>query len=70
MKGLPITIVCACCSALAATAADFDIRDSGAAVDAKPSANASAIQRAIDGAEKAGGGTVVVPAGTFTSGTI
>ena len=70
MKSLPITIVCVCCAALVAVAADFDIRDFGAAVDAKPAVNAAAIQRAIDGAEKAGGGRVVVPAGTFTSGTI
>ena len=54
----------------AAAGTRSDIRDFGAAVDAKPAVNAAAIQRAIDGAEKAGGGTVVVPAGTFTSGTI
>ena len=61
----------ATCGVMAAAAGTrSDIRDFGAAVDAKPAVNAAAIQRAIDGAEKAGGGTVVVPAGTFTSGTI
>ena len=61
----------ATCGVMAAAAGTrSDIHDFGAAVDAKPAVNAAAIQRAIDGAEKAGGGTVVVPAGTFTSGTI
>ena len=42
MKSLPITIVCVCCAALVAVAADFDIRAFGAAVDAKPAVNATA----------------------------
>ena len=62
------TVACGVMSAAAGP--QSDIRDFGAAVGAKPAGNAAAIQRAIDGAEKAGGGTVVVPAGTFTSGTI
>ena len=49
---------------------DFSVGDFGAAEDAAPVANAAAIQRAIDAAAKAGGGRVVVPSGTFTSGTI
>ena len=48
----------------------LDIRDFGAAEDASPSANAAAIQAALDAAASAGGGMAVVPPGTFTTGTI
>ena len=50
--------------------AEYDIRGFGATTSASPANNAAAIQRAIDAAAKEGGGRVVVPAGTFMSGTI
>ena len=48
----------------------LDIRDFGAFEAAAPSANAAAIQKAIDKAMQAGGGVVNVPSGTFVSGTL
>ncbi len=45
----------------------FNIRDFGAREDATPAENAKAIQKAIDAA---GGGRVIVPKGTWVSGTI
>lgn len=48
----------------------YNIVDYGAAVENAPKANAAAIQRAIDAACGAGGGTVYVPAGTFTTGNL
>src|SRR5690242_5448710 len=52
-----------------ALAAQLDVRDFGAHGDgiAKDTA---AIQRAIDTAEQRGGGTVLIPAGKYLSGTI
>ena len=54
---------------LALGAADFDIRDYGA----KPgdaACQTAAIQKAIDAAAQAGGGRVIVPKGTWMTGTI
>lgn len=48
----------------------FDIRDFGAAESAAPSANTKAINAAIDTAAAKGGGMVVVPSGTWNTGTI
>lgn len=47
----------------------FNIRDFGADVDAAPLLNRKAIQAAVDSAT-VNGGTVVVPAGTWCTGTI
>jgi polygalacturonase len=47
----------------------FNVRDFGAAGDGK-NLDSPAIDRAIDAAAKAGGGTVLVPAGTYLSGSI
>ena len=47
--------------------AAFDIRDFGAGMNGVCTA---AIQKALDAAEAAGGGTVVVPTGTWTTGTV
>lgn len=52
---------------LSAAAADFDIRTFGACQDEMCTA---AIQKALDAAAAAGGGRVVVPSGTWTSGTL
>jgi hypothetical protein len=47
----------------------FSIADFGAKGDGK-TLNTSSIQKALDAAEKQGGGTVWIPAGTFLSGTL
>ncbi len=52
-----------------ASAAVYDVKDFGARGDGV-SKDTAAIQKAIDAATAAGGGTVEVPAGTFVSGTI
>lgn len=52
-----------------ATAADLVITDHGAVADGV-TLNTAAIQSAIDAAQSAGGGRVVIPAGTFRSGSI
>ena len=52
-----------------ACAADFNVCEFGAKVEALPKENAVAIQKAIDAAAVKGG-RVVVPAGTFVSGTL
>ena len=66
MKNMKIAAI-ACLAAMTAAAADFDIRNYGARTDETCTA---AIQKALDAADAAGGGRVVVPAGTWTSGTI
>lgn len=48
----------------------FDITEFGAATDATPVANQTAINDAIDAAAAAGGGTVVIPSGEFKTYTI
>ena len=63
-------LIVAFLAAMAVQGAELNVRDFGAAEDAAPAANAAAIQRAIDAAAKDGGGRVVVPSGTFTSGTV
>ena len=62
----PIFIV-ACCTAAMAMAARLDIRQFGASADGVATA---AIQAALDKAGESGGGTVVVPSGTWTTGTL
>ena len=48
---------------------DFNVRDFGAAGDGK-TLDSPAINKAIDAAAQAGGGTVLLPAGTYLSGSI
>ncbi len=48
---------------------DFNVRDFGAAGDGK-ALDSPAINKAIDAAAQAGGGTVLLPAGTYLSGSI
>lgn len=48
---------------------DFNVRDYGGIGDGKTK-DTSAIQRAVDECSRAGGGTVIVPAGTWISGSI
>ena len=47
----------------------FNVRNYGARGDGK-ALDTRAIQQAIDDCEKAGGGTVLIPAGTYKTGTI
>ncbi|MGC4053009.1 MAG: glycosyl hydrolase family 28-related protein [Paludibaculum sp.] len=54
---------------LAAHAATFNVKDFGAAGDGK-TLDSPAINKAIEAAAAAGGGTVVFPAGTYLSGSI
>ena len=59
-----------CCLALQQAAArDYNIIDYGAAPDTTR-LSTQALQRAIDDCSAAGGGRVVVPAGSFKTGTI
>jgi hypothetical protein len=65
-----IGLICFASTAYAAAAPTvYNVRDYGALPDGKTLATA-AIQRAIDAAGAAGGGTVSLPAGTFRSGTL
>jgi len=48
----------------------LSVTDFGAKPENTPAANAAAIQKAIDTAHAEGGDTVVVPPGTFVSGTL
>jgi hypothetical protein len=66
MLGLIRLAATAC---LAAAPTVYDVRDYGALPDGKTLATRP-IQKAIDAASAAGGGTVVFPAGTFRSGTL
>src|SRR4051794_9095063 len=52
-----------------AAAPFYNVRDFGAKGDGS-ARDTAAIQKAIDAAEKDGGGIVVTPAGTYRSGTI
>ncbi len=56
-------------AALSATSAVYDVRAFGAAGDGRTK-DTAAIQRAVDAAHGAGGGTVEVPAGTYLTGSI
>lgn len=49
---------------------EYDIRNFGAAAGGKPVSNTQAINRAIEEAAAAGGGTVVVPEGEFKTYTV
>src|SRR2546422_10872429 len=54
---------------LSANAAVFEVKDSGAKGDGK-TPDRDAINKAIDAAGAAGGGTVHFPAGTYVTGSI
>jgi polygalacturonase len=56
-------------AAVPPTAGSFNVRDFGAVGDGK-NLDSPAIDRAIQAAAAAGGGTVLVPAGTYLSGSI
>lgn len=68
----PLWVVAASLATLRLSAADpgpFDVRSFGATGDGK-AVDSPAINRAIDAASAAGGGTVRFPAGTYLSGSI
>jgi hypothetical protein len=67
-KFLPAVIFLLCSSALL-SAQVYNIKDFGAIGDGKTISTIS-IQRAIDSCKANGGGTVLVPVGTFISGTL
>ncbi len=71
LRGLLTTglIGLAATASWAAAPTVYDVRDYGAAADGKALATRP-IQKAIDAAAAAGGGTVVFPPGTFRSGTV
>lgn len=48
----------------------YNITEYGASTENNPGSNAAAIQSAIDAANRAGGGTVYIPAGVFVTGNI
>ena len=48
----------------------FDIKKYGASLDATPAQNQKAINKAIEACSKAGGGRVVIPAGTWKTGAL
>jgi len=56
-------------SAQAEAAGVFNVKDLGATGDGKTK-DTQAIQKAVDAASQAGGGTVLLPIGTYLSGTI
>lgn len=66
---LAVFLAVALCAPAIATASPYDVREFGAMGDGK-TVNTSAIQAAIDAAHAAGGGTVLVAAGRYVTGTI
>ena len=64
-----LMLIVALASGLAADTASFNVRAFGAAGDGA-TLDTKAINAAMDAASKAGGGTVVLPAGTYLSGTV
>jgi len=63
-----LLVSCAVTSSLAASAADFDITACGARDNG--CVQTRAIQSAIDAVAESGGGTVVIPKGTYLSGAL
>lgn len=69
MKNLILTLFCGVAGAFASQAAIHDITAYGAVADTTQ-LSTSAIQRAIDACNAAGGGEVLVPAGDWKTGSI
>ncbi len=65
-----IFLVAVALARLAGKSESFDIRNFGANPSAAPSANAKAVQGALDECSRRGGGRVTVPAGVWRCGTI
>ena len=69
MKKTALTIILTLLTAITLSAASYNIRKYGAKGNGK-TLDTSAIQKAIDACNKAGGGRVTVPQGTYLSATI
>ena len=69
MKIQLLTIVCVLCSGITAATGIYNVRDYGAKGDGK-TLDSPAINAAIEAAVKDGGGQVLLPAGTYLSGSI
>lgn len=69
MKKTVLTLVIALMAGMSLSAASYNVRKYGAKGNGK-TLDTSAIQKAIDACNKAGGGQVVVPQGTYLSATI
>lgn len=69
VAGKARAFVLACAVCFGAQAAVFNVRDFGAKGDGVAK-DTAAIQRAVDAAEKAGGGEVFLDVGTYLSGTV
>ena len=61
-----IALIATCCAIASANGATFNVRELGAKGDGK-SFDTDAIQKALDDCGKAGGGTVLLPKGTYLS---
>lgn len=66
---LIVLITMAITSSIPALGQTIDVKDMGAVADGK-TVNTTIIQQAIDQAHKAGGGTVLIPAGEFITGSL
>lgn len=66
---MKLLLACLALACATLSARDFSVRDHGATGDGK-TLDSPAIQKAIDAASAAGGGRVVLPAGTYRSGSI
>jgi polygalacturonase len=64
---MKIIVIVLCSLTLHLSAATFNVRDFGAAGDGK-TLDTAAIQKTVDAASAAGGGTVLIPAGKFLTG--
>jgi len=64
-----LLLILTLCPALAEAATSYDVRDAGATGDGTTN-DTAALQKTIDTAATAGGGTVTVPAGTYMTGSI
>ena len=69
MKQLLTSFLCVLCCGFAAATGVYNVRDYGAKGDGR-TLDSPAINAAIEAAEKAGGGQVLLPAGTYLSGSI
>ncbi len=64
-----LTLLCCLCCGIATASGIYNVRDFGAKGDGK-TLDSQAINAAIEAAVKDGGGQVMLPAGTYLSGSI
>ena len=68
-RNATVALLCAWAFAMHCAAGDFNVRDFGAKGDGAAK-DTAAIQRAVDAAQSAGGGRVVLPPGAYLAGTV